>query len=40
MFLSAGSSYGGRSLAGSAAGSATPGGQKHSSSSVGLKLTF
>jgi hypothetical protein len=39
MFLSAGSSYGMRSTAGSA-GSAAPGGPKHSSSTVGLKLTF
>jgi len=39
MFLSAGSSYGMRSTAGSA-GSAAPVGPKHSSSTVGLKLTF
>lgn len=39
MFLSAGTSYGVRSAAGSP-GSAVPGGQKHSGPSVGLKLSF
>jgi hypothetical protein len=39
MFLSAGTSYGSRSMAGSTVGNA-PGGQKHSGPSVGLRLTF